>query len=313
MVNRDGVLATVPPQLSALQEALQQAPDDAEVLGQMAELELDLGRIWSSLEHAQAAERLDPANPLRAALVGELLAGLRAFPEARAAFDRALVHAPDRVDYVVSTIATYQAEGDLNSAEDLLKSLPQPHPRDRMLLDVRYRQFLYQRRFAEALELVDRVFGKAAVAKTADAWVRLLFHIEIGTLRQLLGHAGTAQSEFQLALHLDGELRAAGADPRRLASVLGLTHAGLGNQSLALGATQDYLAAIEDDYRTEQAARLQLARIHARFGEADAAIALLSASLAAPFGTTASALRLDPAWAPLRGNLEFEALSAQDE
>mgnify|MGYP000352282151 CR=1 FL=1 len=313
MANLDAVVVDVPPQLGALRRALQRSPEDASVLGEIAELERRLGLIWSALEHAQAAERLDSSNPIRAALVGDLLGGLRAFPEARAAFDRALATAPDRIDLVASKAATYQAEGDLNAANGLLQSLPPPRPRDRLLVEVRFRQFLYQQRYREALELVDGVFGKAAVAKTANSWVRLLFHIKILYLRQLIGHAGTANSEFQLALHLDGELRAAGADPHQLASVLGLTHAGLGNQQAAIDAVQHYLASIQDDHQAKQAARLQLARILARFGEADAALALLTASLAIPYGTTPAALRLDPAWEPLRGTPKFDALSAQAE
>lgn|GEM_PF-2508029 len=311
--NLDSINQEDSPQLRSLRLALQQTPDDLALLIEIAELERKHGRIWSALEHAQAAERLDVSNPLRAALVGDLLAGLRAFPEARAAFDRALSLAPEKTDLGLSKIATYQAEGDLRAADEALQRLPLARPQDRMLVQMRYRQHLYQHRYAEALELVDTVFGKAAVAKSANAWVRLRFHIDVGKLRQLMRHLGTANSEFQLALHLHGELRAAGADPHELASLLGAIHAGLGNKSAAISAAQDYLSSITNDHQSQQAARLQLAMIHAEFGDTASAIEHLSASLATPYGTTTAALRLDPVWAPLRGNPKFDALSAHEE
>lgn len=280
-----------------LRLASQRDPENAAMLGAL-----------TVLENARAAEHADPLNPDRPARVGELLAGVRAFPEARAAFDRALALAPARVELVAAKIATLQAEGDLTAADALLSQLPPPRPGAPKLVDVRHRQLLYQRRYADAVALLDDVFGQAARAKTATGWVRLNFHIEVGRLRALMGHT-TASSEFQLALHLDGELRAAGADPRQLASVLGLVHAGLGNKTQAISAAEAWLAATADDQPAGQGARLQLAEIHARFGDAREALALLRKSLAAPYGITSAALRLDPAWASLRGNPAFDVLS----
>ncbi len=309
---RDRMVEEDSPPLRALYLLLQESPDDVALLGATAGLERKLGRVSSALEHAHAAERAEPSNPDRPVLVGELLAGMRAFPEARAAFDRALALAPTRLELVADKISSHQAEGDLAAADALLKTLPPPHPRDRKLVEVRHRQFLYQRRYADAVWLLDDVFGQAARAKTANGWVRLNFHIEVGRLRELLGHT-TASSEYQLALHLDGELRAVDFDAALLGSVLGLTHAGLGNEALAVGAAERHLAAITDDHQAQQGALLRLAEIHARFDDAQAAVGILRDSLATPFGTTTAALRLDPAWAALRGNPKFDALSAPSD
>ncbi len=306
----DGVSAEASPERVALEHALATAPTDARILGDLSDLERQLGRIWSALEHAQAAEAMQPTDPLNAVRVGELLSALRAFPEARAAYDRALALAPDRVDWIARKAVTYQAEGDLASAEALLSALPSVAPKDAALIAARRRQLMYQGKYAEALQLVDTIFGNAAKAKTANGWVRLLFHIDIGQLRQLMGHAGTANLEFQLALHLDGELRAVQFDAQKLGSVLALTHAGLGNQDAAIKAAQAAITAASTDYPAKQAARLQLAQILAQFGDSSAALLLLEDSLAQPFGMTRAALRLDPAWMALRDDPRFEALSA---
>ena len=53
---------------------------------------------------------------------------------------------------------------------------------------------------------------------------------------------------------------------------------------------------------------LDLARIHAMVDEPDSAIARLEHLLAIPGDVTPALLRLDPAWAPLRGDPRFQRL-----
>ena len=310
---RGRVLEDHPAAATAFERVLQQAPHQATLLGALAAVERRLGRMRAAIEHASKAEQLDPLNSASPVIVGDLLAAVRRYPEARSAFDRSLNLAPDAIDILARKAATYQAQGDLPAAELLLENIPPPGPADGLLVDVRYRQFLYEGRYSEALALIDTVFGKAAVAKTANSWVRLIFHLDVATLRRLMGHVGTAKLEFQLALQLAGELRAAGADPLRLTSVLGLIHAGLGDKDSAIREAQRNLAAKALDAATEQDATIQLAKIHAYFGDEAAALALLTSSLQAPYGITTAALRLDPAWEPLRRNPRFQELTADGD
>lgn len=51
--------------------------------------------------------------------------------------------------------------------------------------------------------------------------------------------------------------------------------------------------------------------IHADFGDADAAVALLTSLLKVPYGTTPALLRLQPAWDPIRKDARFQKLSAE--
>ena len=54
---------------------------------------------------------------------------------------------------------------------------------------------------------------------------------------------------------------------------------------------------------------IERAKVEARAGEPDAAIAHIKELLAIPCVLTPALLRIDPAWAPLRGDARFRALA----
>lgn len=99
-------------------------------------------------------------------------------------------------------------------------------------------------------------------------------------------------------------------DDPRYRSALGMALAGLGRKQEAIEAGQagvELMPVTREAWRG--AYRLEdLARIYAAVGEHDAAIDELEHLMSIPFDLGVAALKLDPAWVPLRSHPRFQEL-----
>ena len=128
--------------------------------------------------------------------------------------------------------------------------------------------------------------------------------------RALLHDSAGARRGYQAARTLVAEkLREDSEDPRSY-STLGLALAGLGLKAEAIRAGKravELLPVSKEAYRGTYRVE-DLARIYARIGEADLAIDQLEYLMSIPAEFGAGALRLDPAWDPLRAHPRFQRL-----
>ena len=117
----------------------------------------------------------------------------------------------------------------------------------------------------------------------------------------------------------DRELFCELASPHFLISDLALTNKGLGDKAAALALAERAMAAnpTEKDAITGPSPIEILARVAARMGEPDRAIAALQKLLSIPCGgalasvpLTPALLRLDPMFDPLRNDPRFQKLAA---
>jgi Flp pilus assembly protein TadD len=104
-------------------------------------------------------------------------------------------------------------------------------------------------------------------------------------------------------------------DDPNLVGALGIAYAGLGRTADALreGRRAVELLPITKDAWGGGYRELGLARIYVLLGDRGAAMDRLEHLLSIPMNLTPAMLRLDPSWAPLRGDPRFERLAGKVE
>jgi TolB-like protein/Flp pilus assembly protein TadD len=311
-------LRDYPAALEAFERALVQLPNDAESLGALAFLERRLGRQPQALVHVEHAERLDPRNPQWPVLKGRLYAEMRRYPEARTAYDRSLELIPGNTDVVISKVGTFRLEGDLESAQELLATLPPPEAGDELVRDAHLAQHWFRRRHDLALALCTAALTRAEADLAADPGIKpdilmtMGLYSCIGDARRLLGDTAAAQAAYRRLLEL-AKQGAATIDAHTLALFLAQAYSGLGDKASALREGERAVTLTQGDATNLGNAKLELARIHARFGDAGAAIAILEPLLEGRYRVTPALLRLDPSWDPIRKDPRFRKLSGEAE
>ena len=133
----------------------------------------------------------------------------------------------------------------------------------------------------------------------------------IGNAQHLQGKAAASFASCKRALAIVDESGLADLADRPDLRYRANAHACLGDKAAAFAELQQAQDLLHGDTRAMPSFDLTRARFHVRFGENDAAIALLKRSLALPYGTTPARLRLDPDWTALRNDPRFQALLKQ--
>ncbi len=292
-----------------LQQALRLAPGDTRVLASLASRESDLGRFEESLRHYDAAVRIDPRFPGGYASRAGTLARLRRFEEARAAAARARALAPTSLNIIGRQLEVALAAGDVVGSREIIAAATQDVPRDRVLT---FASLYYFRWW-----LLDEGDTQRLLALPASAFdvaigyhsVRAQVHHHRGELARARAHADSAGRQ------LGAQLQQAPRDAQTHV-LQGLMHAYTGRASEAMAAVERGLELERAQPGSAQSNGLaylhyQAARAATLVGDRARAIEWVRACLAVRPMFTAGWLRLDPTFAPLLGDPEFERALAE--
>ena len=260
------------------------------------------------------AERLDPRNVNLLTQHALLDIERRNFSLALRKLDYILDITPGDVDTLAYKAAVAQAEGDLRRASAMLDGLRPTADQSEALETQVYQAILKRqpapmiRRLTEILANPDPSFG----------YINGELRFWLGWAQEVAGDKAAAQQSWRQARsELEAFLK---EQPENFIVIgdLALTNAGLGDKATALAQLERAMAAnpIEKDALFGPIPIEILARVAARTGDPDRAIAALQKLLSIPhtgalaFGMplTAALLRLDPMFDGLRNDPRFQKL-----
>jgi len=272
---------------------------------------------WDQSEsYFNEAERLDPRNIDLLTQHGLLYLYLRRFSEALRKWDQVLDITPDDVDIIAEKAAIAQAEGDLPRAATLLAPL-RPNANDAQALETQVYQAILERQPAPVIPRLKEILGKP---DPALGYINGELRFWLGWAQEVAGdHAAAQESWRQARSELESFLKEQ-PENWRLIGHLALTNMGLGDKA-ALALAERAMAGLpkEKDALNGPLAVEILARVAARTGEPDRAIAALQKLLSIPYlgalaenvPLTPALLRLDPMFDPLRNDPRFQKLAEQ--
>src|SRR4029077_2703659 len=239
----------------------------------------------------------------------------RRFPEALRELDQVLRITPDDLDTLAAKAAIAQAEGDLPRASALLAPLhpAADHP---LALETQVYQAILERRPAQIILQLKEILAKPDPA--LGFWNGEL-RFWLGWAQEAAGdHSGAQESWRQAGSELEPFLKEQPENYTLIGDVA-LIKMGLGDKAAALGLSERAIAAnpIEKDAVTGPVPIEILARVAARIGEPDRAVAALQKLLSGPGNgalpqtpLTPALLRLDPMFDPLRNDPRFQKLAS---
>jgi serine/threonine-protein kinase len=288
------------------------APEDAELLSAAVLSEEGLGRWEAALAHLRQAQSLDPRSVNTAASLASALLWLRRYPEALAAGDRSLALAPTNLDALETRAMVSLAQGDLVGAQAVVGAVPREVDPGALVAYLAYYWDLFwilddaQQQLLLHLppEPFDDNRASWAICLAQTYAVR-------GDQARARAYADSARAAYEL------ELMATPEDAQ-LHVLHGLSLAYLGQKVPAIreGERGVALLPITENANNGGAQGLggglyiqhQLVRIYILVGEPEKALDKLEPLLKLPYYLSPGWLKIDPTFAPLRGNPRFERL-----
>jgi serine/threonine-protein kinase len=285
---------------------LKLAPDDAELLRGLGNAEQGLGRWDQAKEHLSRSRSLDPRSLNTATNLTDLLLWRREYAEALATVDQSLVVAPASLELIQSRAMIFLAQGDLAGARAALARPPAGVDLPSFVAFMGLYWDLFWPLDDEQRALLKRL-RPSAFDNDAGAWGVTLagvYSIE-GDRRRAAAYGDSARAAFEQ------QLTASPEDPQRNVFLgVALAYAGHKNEAIRAGLRGLAIQPIGSDATNGAYYQHQLARIYLLVGEPEKALDMLEPLLDIPYYLSPGWLKIDPTFAPLRGNPRFERLIA---
>jgi len=297
------------------EQARQFLPNSSKIPEALAYVARRRGQWDRSESYFNEAERLDPRNVSLLAQHAFSYICLRRFPEALRKLDQVLDITPDDLDTLAQKAAIAQAEGDLPRASGILASL-HPATDDTSALETQVYQAILERRPAQVIPRLKEILAKP---DPALGFYNGELRFWLGWAQEVAGDQAAAQESWRQARSELEPFLKEQPENYSLIDDLALTNMGLGDKAAAFKLIERAMSVIpiEKDALVGPFPIETLARVAARMGESDRAIAALQKLLSQPYAgplvqnvpLTPALLRLDPMFDALRNDSRFQKLA----
>ena len=283
-------------------------PNNAEVYLAIGAIERRQGKWTQSTASMEKAAALDPKNAWVLQNLAFNYEANRDFERAEKILDRGLAVAPQ--SFALRGLKAKLAlewKGDVSISEKFLSEIPAGVDPEGIVTLSRTNILILQRRFAEALQLVEKMPGETVHGEGTAPTPKAFFE---GILHFMLGEKDKARADFERArVIVEESVRDVPDDASRHAQ-LGALFAGLGRKEEAIREGKravELLPESKDAFDGPQVT-IALAQIYCWTGEKEQALQLIERSLSTPNGLNAPLLKIDPVWDPIRDDPRFKAL-----
>jgi eukaryotic-like serine/threonine-protein kinase len=284
--------------------ALALASGNAELLADVGMTEAFLGRWEAARGHLEQAARLDPRSTIPTQLLGFVLLNTRHYPEAERVLDHALQLVPANLGVRHARASVALAQGDLPGAQAVLRAAPKEVDPTALV------QFMAT--YNDLMWVLDEAQQRLLLRLTPSAFDddRADWGGSLAQTYALRGDSGKARAYADSARFAFEQHLRATPQNASLHSFLGLNLAYLGQKAAAIREGRRGVALLPISRDAMEGPYLQhyLARIYLLVGEPEKALDQLEPLLKIPYYLSPGWLKIDPNFAPLRGNPRFERL-----
>jgi len=269
-----------------------------------------LGYIWRrkgqwqlSLKYLQEAIDLDPRNISLLTAQADVYWELNHYSVALKGYDRILEISPDNPAALASKAGIYQAKGDLPAAATLVSRI-HPDPSSD-LFGVQIQQWMYERRYAEAINVLENAI--AGRGRPLSDWQRIRYLSSLARLQQFSGDMVHARQTWQQVKTDAEKLRATKGEQFALRQIVE-ANAALGDKTKALAILEhSRVLPANDSFQAVFSAEMK-SIIAVQAGDKDLALEQLAMSERNPVEIDYGDLKFNPLWDPLRSDPRFEKI-----
>jgi TolB-like protein/Flp pilus assembly protein TadD len=283
-------------------------PNDAQAYLAIGSIQRRQGKWAESTANLEKAAALDPKNTNILINLCFSYIAQRNFQTADKMLDRAIAASPQSFQpRALKGFLAVLWKGDLSAGEKVFSSVPPESDEGGLTTWGRAWILTLQRKFPDALQLLERFRGETMFTTTTAPCPKALLE---GEIYRLQGDKTKAQERFENARMVSEKLlrEAPGDAARHVQHGLILAALGQKQEAIAEGKRAVELLPESQDALDGPKCTSALAEIYACTGEFDEAFRLLDHLFAIPCDLTVPMFKLDPAWDPLRKDPRYQAL-----
>jgi TolB-like protein/Flp pilus assembly protein TadD len=293
-------------------------PRNSEVLMALGAVARREGNWDQSVAYWEQALALDPRNAQLLTEVALTYAILRQFPTALKLVNRALDVVPNDPTLTAFKAGIYYTEGNLQEAAKLLVDV-NAQTSSGSAFRIKIMQLTLERNYGEAIPLLQARQTQFHFASEIEKGIN---QVMLAVVQRLAGDDTSAVATAGQALNTLDPLYKNQQDNAKVAALLSLSYAVLGNKELALKEAERAIMLLPSAKDAIEGPGLEenLAIVQTMVGDNSRAISILARLLQTPYVSTfwggfitRARLRLDPVWDPLRADPAFQKLCEEKQ